>query len=292
MQILSWNINGKFYLINSKIFISFARQYDILFICETHCSKEVKIELEGYKSYQNPCKLSSNKYPRGGTIMYVKENLIKFISEVNISFNDIIILSLTGNIKICGMYIPPRDSLYFDNQFKLFDLIVDTSNQLNERLIILGDLNARIGIQENLCGLTYDKNPDPMINSHGNKLISIIQDKDIIPINNLRTDQKWFDSNFTFTCGEIKSQLDWCLISKLHINSIRDFKVVSDYPKISDHNPISIITEVDMSIPLEMLLYQINDLTNRPNNHSRMKKYKLNTINKELFCNNKLSSTH
>ena len=108
LHILLWNINGKFYLINSKIFISFARHYDILFICETHCSKEVKIELEGYKSYQNPCKLSSNKYPRGGTIMYVKENLIKFISEVNISFNDIIILSLTGNIKICGMHIPPQ----------------------------------------------------------------------------------------------------------------------------------------------------------------------------------------
>ena len=63
-------------------------QFDIVFICETHCSRDMKIEIKGYKEYNHPCKLASVKDPRGGVIMYVKNDIEKYITDVNTDFND------------------------------------------------------------------------------------------------------------------------------------------------------------------------------------------------------------
>ena len=105
LQILSWNINGKFYLINTKIFHSFIYDYDIVYLCETHCSKDMKINLDGYKAYQNPCKVSKKENPRGGVILYLKENIAKHVIDSNMELNDTITLYMNNNTTLCGMYM-------------------------------------------------------------------------------------------------------------------------------------------------------------------------------------------
>ena len=50
----------------------YLQSYDIIFLCETHALLETKLFLPGFVPFNNPCKISNQKYPRGGTIFFVK----------------------------------------------------------------------------------------------------------------------------------------------------------------------------------------------------------------------------
>ena len=110
---------------------------------------------------------------------------MKYVLNVDKNFNDTIIVSL-DNLKICGIYIPPRDSPYFDDQFQILNSITENAKQFKEELLIIGDMNARIGEHRSLCGMTYSTNCDKTTNSHGSKLLEIIKNQRVLPLNNLK----------------------------------------------------------------------------------------------------------
>ena len=64
LNVLSWNIEGKIYILKNKQIKNSLDIYDIMFIHETHCNREMEINIEGYHSIQHPCILSSNEHPR------------------------------------------------------------------------------------------------------------------------------------------------------------------------------------------------------------------------------------
>ena len=50
------------------------------------------------------------------------------------------------------IYIPPNDSDYFKDQFKLLDSLTKDAHENNEKLIIFGDLSFRIGVVDHFKG--------------------------------------------------------------------------------------------------------------------------------------------
>ena len=90
------------------MFLSFINAYDIIYLCETHCSKGMKIMVDGYKAYDNPCQVSKIEKPRGGAILYVKKNISKHIVDANVKVNDTIVLHMNNHTVLCGIYIPPQ----------------------------------------------------------------------------------------------------------------------------------------------------------------------------------------
>ena len=91
---------------------TYLNKFDFIFLCETHSTKDAIIDLPGYQKVHNPCRLSK-EVPRGGCVMFVREELAKFLKATDISFNDAITLYLSNGYIISGIYIPPYSSPYF-----------------------------------------------------------------------------------------------------------------------------------------------------------------------------------
>ena len=92
------------------------------------------------------------------------------------------------------------------------------------RIFIIGDLNSRCSTPATTT-YTYLQNPDRVINSYGRKLLQLCKNNDMVLVNGLMLGSKYFDSNFTFHRGKVRSQNDWCLSNS--VECIREFRILS-----------------------------------------------------------------
>ena len=157
----------------------------MLFIHETHCCSEMAIEIDGFSSIQHPCMYSTQEHPRGGCIMFIKKHLMKFVKGFDLNFNDSIIVYMFQNLIICGIYIPPDNSKYFDDQFDTLDIFTDKAESTKDT-IVCGDLNSRTGSIVKLNGYCYDENVDVNINQNGRRLLELCKSNEMVPLNMLK----------------------------------------------------------------------------------------------------------
>ena len=281
--VFSWNIDGKHYILKNTKIENFINNYDILFIHETHCTKEMSINIKNYESFQHPCALSTPDSPRGGCIMFVKKHLMKHVKGIDKNFNDAIVMYMEHNLVICGFYIPPTNSKYYDDQLDIFETL--TTHDRNRNVIVCGDLNSRLGNIDGLNGLSYTSNPDTEVNQHGRKMLDICKCNKLVPLNMLIKDTVNFDGDFTFTRSNLKSQNDWIMVSKDMTQSIETFNLLNDLSGISDHIPIAAKVNLTVSGTLQEVCDSLNEILSEQNNHSRYKKIKTESINMSTFQN-------
>ena len=104
VNILSWNIEGKHFILKNKRIKHYLSSYDILFIHETHASREMEIKIDGFDAIQHPCMRSSDERPRGGCVMFIKKHLMKFVEGMDKNYNDTIVLYMSFNLIIILFY--------------------------------------------------------------------------------------------------------------------------------------------------------------------------------------------
>ena len=113
------------------------------------------------------------------------------------------------DLVIAGMYIPPNNSVYYkDIYFDNLRLIKEYFK--DQHLIVIGDLNSRIGNIEGKLGYGYNyvPNPDITINDNGKNLKDICSTGlDFTILNGLSDGIKTFDSKYTFYKGKARSQV-------------------------------------------------------------------------------------
>ena len=281
IHVFSWNIDGKHYILKNQKLKNSLKTYDIMFIHETHCSREMEIKIDGYDAIQHPCTLSSSEYPRGGCIMFIKNSLTKYVEGIDKKYNDTIIVHMSFNLIICGMYIPPISSKYFGDHFDILDVYSSAKKQV----VLCGDFNARVGNLEELNGLTYSNNPDTEINEHGKSLVDLCKSNNMIPLNMLKVGNKAFVGGYTFSRGNHKSQLDWIITSKNCLENVVNFEIVQYLSGISDHAPVCTKLVFTSSDSIEQVNASIDSILDVRNNHSLVKKYKMNDLDIEVFKN-------
>ena len=297
-NVLSWNIEGKHYILKNDDIKKYLNKYDILFIHETHCTREMDLEIENYTAIQNQCKISSVDKPRGGCVMFIKNNMMKYVESYDKNFNDAIIVYLSTNIVICGVYVPPDNSKYFENQMDILETLSVYDAENTRKVIICGDLNARTGTLSNLHGYQYQTNPDTISNQHGRTLIDICQSNQLVPLNMLIHGETHFRTGFTYHKGNSKSQNDWIIVSKNVVQHVKEFDFLDLLDSISDHVPITVRIMIEMKVTLNQLDESISNVLYEPNNHSIYKKFKSNNIDLNAFSNTlssyilKIENTH
>ena len=189
-------------------------------------------------------KKTPSKDPRGGVAVFLN-SLCNFQLEViRDSLNDCSICKIKdSDFIISAMYIPPSNSIYFNEiYFKNLDLIYEKFK--NHKLLVIGDMNSRIG------SVPYNENPDTFVNSHGRKLRKWINNTNMILLNGLATYYKKFESKYTFYRGKLCSQND--LVFSNDISYVDSLKILEK--KIySDHCPISVSCTVRISVSLDDL---------------------------------------
>lgn len=174
---------------------------------------------------------------------------------------------MVGGHRVFGNYIVPSSSPFFDD-----GAFINVANQFSPKdskhvTIGGGDINARVGdIQQKLPGnCSYKKNIDEFVNESGRTIRSICSSYKCFVINNLNIGAVKCDGDFTFDKGGRKSQNDLILANKYSLTLIREFKIHEVGWNPSDHTPVSVNVDLDVTdknLPVAVshdILYQHNN---------------------------------
>ena len=274
LRCISWNIAGKFPLLKLQKLQSFLENFDIVCLSETHSTTLKTVNFPRFKVYEYPDKNCNYEYPRGGICLLVKEEVKMFIKHVKLLMTDFIQVTLTNNNVLEFLYIPPVDSVYYDEQY--IELLCSVFVEAKDTpLIAMGDLNARMGdLNIVKSEYIYDKNVDKTVNDNGKHLSQLLfNTSSALPVNHLKYGEMTFDGGFTFERNENqKSEIDWCIANKNSLSSIESFTIKRDAPSLSDHKPIEMVLKVNGKKSLSSLVKAASDLNFEPSNHSRFPK--------------------
>ncbi len=151
----TWNIHGLFNNILgdksiNQDFVDNITNLDFIFLTETWCN--TNIEIPGFRTFVSD--IASPHTDRscrrsGGIALLAKTKFEKFTTITKKSKNFLwckvskTMLNSENDLFLCGVYIPPEKSDYFDDE--IFDELENdiTSFARKGNVMILGDLNAR-----------------------------------------------------------------------------------------------------------------------------------------------------
>lgn len=207
----TWNING----LNNKVlgdktknkdFVDAISNIDFMFLTETWNNKNIDIPgFETINSISVEPKSKTACRQSGGISLIFKSKFKNYVTIVknrkNFLWSKISkeILNDDKDLYICGTYIPPEKSNYFDEEIfeELENDIISFSSRGN--IITLGDFNARtnkledfvssegsnliLDTSENSLRPTERQNFDSITNNHGKKLIEICKSCDLRILN-------------------------------------------------------------------------------------------------------------
>ena len=220
------------------------RRHDIVVLSETH-RKTVK-HAPGFIGYAANNPHSS----RGGLAVLFSQAIHTDLVEVKTDLQEQIWFKLRSvpNVVFCGAYIAPSDSAYYTEES--FARIEANTVNYDLKYVIMGDMNTRCGseIRDLLDDeSTMDFTPcDNEQNKNGIRLLNICKANSLLPLNNLHTGQKSFDSTKTFRKrNNWISELDYCVVSQsIAKTCASSFSVIADVSlplcKLSDHAPVSV----------------------------------------------------
>lgn len=263
--------------------LEWIQSYDILFISETHS------KLPDIKNFIIAGHYTSSHSKRGGIAIYVKKDLASHVH--NVITNECYIslqLRYAPTITFIGVYIPPIDSVYFNEDCfaDVISFLIDNINR-GHTLFVGGDFNSRPGDLNNINprnGMRYEKNVDVSTNSHGTIFGDLCRTTNLLPINHLRYNDQIFPGQFTFYRGNKKSQIDYVLTNMKGLELIDTMQFVNKDWHISDHIPIALNLQLPVAIDLRAIYMRICDLNNETmTNREKLKTSKHCEFNIEHF---------
>ena len=247
VSVIYWNINGRWRFFKDANIVSWISQFSIVFLLETHFTKGQIFELENYKSYHNSYSKVTDRKARWGISCFVSKEVLPNVLNVDCGFANHILVTMKGSHRIFGSYIPPSDSIYYEDEY-YYSVSCFLSPINNDRIFIGGgDLNSRVGnCNQTLSTVNakYRPNPDTVTNSHGRLLKNIYKSHNCVLLNNLYYNEKIFDGDFTYDKAGRKSQNDLCIVNITGLKRITSFNIHNLNFNFSDHKPISTCVQI------------------------------------------------
>ena len=123
--------------------------------------------------------------------MYVSKQLDTCADVISCELRDCVVFMIRNTDLVIGaMYIPPYNSEYYDDiYFKNLELLLDHFS--SKHLIIIGDLNSRVGILNNsVTAHKYMSNSDTAVNINDKILLNLFKAYPNFVIINGLTDAK------------------------------------------------------------------------------------------------------
>ena len=104
-------------------------------------ARKMCVNLPGYVGYR---KAKTQNSHRGGTVVFVKNCLSRFVKSVDLSIDDQVWLRLecAPTVLFRFSYVPPSDSPSLIIPSQLFTRIADSESS---HVMVMGDLNTRFG---------------------------------------------------------------------------------------------------------------------------------------------------
>ena len=266
----TWNIHG---ITNNVLgdktknqdFINNINNLDFIVLNETWCN--TNIDVPGFSSFVSDTALPhTNQVCRksGGIILLAKKKFEKFLSITKKSKNFLWckiskeILNNENDLFLCGVYIPPEKSAYFEKEIfdELEEDIAFYSSKGN--VMILGDFNARTDTcndfiskdgnqfindtSENCFQTKQRLSFDHQINNHGKQLINVCKSSDIRILNGRTKGDSLGRATFHGTNGI--SVVDYVICDQELFQKTNYF-IVKPPTYLSDHSQIVTWIDID-----------------------------------------------
>ena len=247
VSLVTYNIEGLSQLYEPEMRCYLA-DFDFCFIVETFATTFPSSLFPLYDVFVAPgVKLSEADTARlsGGVALLVKKELGKFVKQVKVEYDNMIVLKLASNlfgtdtpVVLLGVYIPPISSNYYreteiHNGVALVEqCILDLIEEIGEvPFILLGDFNARTGNNSPESGedeqvlfdifadTDYDlgrangrSSKDKEVNDFGKYLLNVCEEFDFQILNGSKYDCDC--GNFTYVSSSGCSVIDYYIISR------------------------------------------------------------------------------
>ena len=261
----------------------------IFCLIETHHTADQvgSLHVEGYKNHSicrpKPCNVRRYK-PSGGLSLYIHFSLVPGVAIMAEPGTESVFVQLKkeffglrNDIYVCFAYCVPSSSTVLHRDFMPDDLFEDLQTKLSKYdqrgdVIILGDMNSRTScIREYLPNDSNEHVPAPplyvdteatfvrnsfdkVVNSYGRKFLDICKS---VPLRILNG-RKLGDLLGNFTCQNPRgsSVVDYGAVSPCLFQQVSHFRVGNFLPMYSDHSPIDISLNVNISLASQGPLYE------------------------------------
>ena len=98
-----------------QVLKKFIAEYNIVSLTETHAIRKGTINLKNFKLYDFPDENCNYEYPRGGVSIFIREDTRKLVKSINKISTDFVVIALNNGIELINLYIPPINSVYYDD---------------------------------------------------------------------------------------------------------------------------------------------------------------------------------
>lgn len=268
-KITSYNIQGMFSSAfgeksSNPDFINAVHSSDIIILLETWSGLDGKTSPP---SHYRELRIPSIKQPEvrngrdsGGIIVWFKDHLQQYIQPMKKGKTHIWIkiqkeiLCLDEDLYLCSTYIPPYESPYYNED--IFSILQSEINYFQSRgsVLLMGDLNARTGKEQDYISSDGDKyinsslnhqkkgftktrqNYDNTINRHGKQVLQLCKSLGLYIVNGRMKGDSLGRCTYSSHLGS--STVDYA-ITDLDQSQINYFTVMPQLP-LSDHSHIVI----------------------------------------------------
>lgn len=219
--------------------------YDVVFVSEIKSAEDVHVN--GYRTFRDGNRFRN----RGGILALVKDHLAGTLNQIDYFEDSAIWMNFKTlpDIVVGGIYIPPRNSTYFDDG--LFANIQEmvTVKYGDKYAVVMGDMNAHLGDYRTLSthqlpDIHYTPSEDTSSNMSGRVLRDLCDNNNLLVLNNLVVKEKELWTGLTFhRKNRWISEIDHVMCHSSLINHIQ--KLVSHKEFLpSDHAPIGVTVDV------------------------------------------------
>ena len=202
------------------------------FVILSEIKTPAKITCTGFDVYQH----SAKQGHRGGVALLMKPGISKYLRNLDKSYENVMTfeLAVLPGMLFVGCYIAPADSPYYDSAIfgHLQSLIKKDGSK---KVLIMGDLNSRVGSPANLqvdneqC--MYDGVEDLTVNSNGKCTLQLCEDNELVIINNLKHCGRHFKSNLSF-----RKRKNWISEPDVFITSGSSVQHISSFSTLQRYN--------------------------------------------------------
>lgn len=283
LKISSWNINGYickgFRKFKDATFLEKLKQNDIFCLQETHCDLKNCLKLP---DFPRPVHLIRSKKKNGkrygGLSVYIRNTIRKGVKFLEHATNDFVWLKLdktyfglAEDVFICFAYIPPDNSTYTKKlNFDILEYIENDIAKYSEKgkIMIIGDLNARISLEDDYISDDSDKHlpifenykcdfnlisrksQDHILSPRGKKLLNLCITSSLRVLNG----RTFGDLIGSYTCFQPlgSSVVDYFITSEELLPLFTYFTVEKFLPDLSDHCQISGMFKCNINEKLEI----------------------------------------
>lgn len=216
--------------------VEFILESDIIWLSET--KKCFNVNVPGFNVYYNPSKYGTH---RGGIMLLIRNKLCDYVKSIDMDTEGQIwvVLNFLVNYTVGGVYIPPDDSPYFQQECIG---ALDAHTRDSENVIVMGDLNARVAVptlsDPDGGPYVYTGVVDPTLNARGRAIMNVCENNSMVICNHLAYKGRQLGGQLSFKRRQHWiSELDLCLSKHDCLEQISELNIRQDIIG-SDHAPL------------------------------------------------------